>query len=89
MAKMTFESASRELDETLAKLSDESTPLAEALKLYARAAQLVSFCEEALHSAQLQVDEISAKLDTAAAAPDPDPFAGAEDTDEPDGDGGR
>lgn len=61
-AKMTYESACAQLDEILQQLSDEETTLDDALKLYAKAAELMAFCDKTLKTAQLQVDEISAKL---------------------------
>ena len=64
MAKqLTFESAGEELDAILAELSDDATPLAKALRLYARAAQLISFCADALKDANVQVEEIHARME--------------------------
>lgn len=60
--KMTYESACAQLDEILQKLSDEETSLDDALKLYAKAAELMAFCDETLKTAQITVDEISVKL---------------------------
>ncbi|MEG0769214.1 MAG: exodeoxyribonuclease VII small subunit [Ruthenibacterium sp.] len=61
-AKMSYESASAELDAILGQLSSEDTTLEDALKLYAKAAELIAFCNQTLQNAQIQVDEISAKL---------------------------
>lgn len=60
--KQTFEAAGAELDAILAKLELESTSLEDALKLYARAAELMRFCEETLRQAQVRVDEIQATM---------------------------
>lgn len=60
--ELTFEAAAAQLDDILAQLSAEETPLDQALQLYARAAQLISFCTDALQNAQLQIDEIDAKF---------------------------
>ena len=46
----------------LAQLQDESTPLADSVKLYAEAAGLIHYCNTALDKAKLQVDEIDASL---------------------------
>lgn len=59
---MTFESAGAELDAILAELSDEQTPLDRSLALYARAAELIAFCDETLKKAQVTVEEIDARL---------------------------
>ena len=59
---MTYESAAQELEAILEKLSDEATPLDDALKLYARAAELIAYCNDTLQKAQITVDEINAKL---------------------------
>lgn len=64
--QMSFEQASAELEEILARLADEDTPLGDALKLYARAAELVALCNKLLREAQLTVEEIGIKLETEA-----------------------
>ena len=46
----------------LAQLQDESTPLADSVKLYAEAAGLIHYCNTALDKAKLQVDEIDTSL---------------------------
>lgn len=61
-SKLTYESASAQLDEILEQLANDETTLDDALKLYAKAAELIAFCNETLAGAQLKVDEISAKL---------------------------
>ena len=58
--EMTFEAAGTELDAILAELSDSETPLDRSL-LYARAAELIAFCNETLQKAQITIDEIDAK----------------------------
>lgn len=60
--ELDFETAAAQLSEILEQLSNEETPLAESLKLYARAAELIAFCNETLKSAQMTVEEIDAKL---------------------------
>ncbi|MEG0911368.1 MAG: exodeoxyribonuclease VII small subunit [Ruthenibacterium sp.] len=57
-----FEQAGAELDAILAQLSDENTPLDEALTLYAKAAELLAYCNTVLAQAQMKVDEISASI---------------------------
>ena len=54
--EMTFEAAGTELE-----LSDSETPLDRSLVLYARAAELIAFCNETLQKAQITIDEIDAK----------------------------
>lgn len=59
---MDFETAAAELEEILSKLADEATPLAQSLTLYAKAAELIAFCDDTLKKAQMQIDEVDAKL---------------------------
>ncbi|MEG0877396.1 MAG: exodeoxyribonuclease VII small subunit [Oscillospiraceae bacterium] len=56
--KNTFESASTELSEILDKLSNDETPLDEALNLYAKAAKLIAFCNDTLQNAKIRIEEI-------------------------------
>lgn len=65
-APKSFEEGLARLDALLAKISDPATPLAETVKLYSEAASLIEFCNTALETAKLQIEEIDAKL---AAAP--------------------
>ncbi len=58
----TFEEGAARLEEILAKIGEESTPLAEAVKLYAEAAELMAFCHASLDDAKLKIEEIDAKL---------------------------
>lgn len=63
--KITFETASEELDQILHELSQEETTLDRSLELYAQAAELVAFCNETLANAQMKIDEITDRLETA------------------------
>ena len=63
--KITFETASEELDQILRELSQEETTLDHSLELYAQAAELVAFCNETLANAQMKIDEITDRLETA------------------------
>ena len=58
----SFEEGMERLQSLLAQLQDESTPLADSVKLYAEAAGLIHYCNTALDKAKLQVDEIDASL---------------------------
>ncbi len=58
----SFEEGMQRLQELLGVLQDETTPLAQSVKLYAEAAQLISYCKQTLDSAKLQVEEIDAEL---------------------------
>lgn len=58
----SFEEGMQRLQELLSVLQDETTPLAQSVKLYAEAANLISYCKETLDSAKLQIDEIDAEL---------------------------
>lgn len=50
------------LQELLAQMQDEQTTLAQSVKLYAEAAQLIEYCSTTLDSAKLQIAEIDASL---------------------------
>lgn len=59
----SFEAGLTRLQEILALLSDENTPLAQSIKLYGEAAELVAFCDNSLRDAKLQIEEIDLKLE--------------------------
>lgn len=69
----TFESAGAELEAILAELSDEETPLERSLALYARAAELIAFCDETLKKAQVTVEEIDARFALRSEAQEEEP----------------
>lgn len=58
----SFEDGAVRLERILEKISDENTPLSEALKLYSEAAELVAYCHSVLDAAQLQIEEIDARI---------------------------
>ena len=58
----SFEEGMERLQSLLEQLQDESTPLADSVKLYAEAAGLIHYCNTALDKAKLQVEEIDASL---------------------------
>lgn len=58
----SFEEGLQRLQTVLAALQQESTPLADALKLYAEAAELIQYCNAQLQDAQLQIEEIDQTL---------------------------
>lgn len=58
----SFEEGMERLQSLLGQLQDESTPLADSVKLYAAAAGLIHYCNTALDKAKLQVEEIDASL---------------------------
>lgn len=57
-----FEDGISRLEGILDKINDESTPLNDSLKLYAEAAELVAYCNGVLEKAQLQIEEVDARL---------------------------
>ena len=57
-----FEAGLARLEELLALLQDERTPLADAVRFYAEAAELIAGCDETLRSAKLEIEQIDAKL---------------------------
>lgn len=58
----TFEQAMERLQALLTQLQNEATPLNEAVKLYAEAADLLAFCHGALSDAKLKIEEIDVRL---------------------------
>ncbi len=61
--KLTYEVAAQQLDDIFEKMSSEDITLDESLKLYAKAAELIVFCNKSLEKAQIKVEEINAKLE--------------------------
>ena len=61
-APKSFEDGLARLQGILDRLQSEETPLAESVKLYAEAAELIRYCNETLNSAKLQMEEIDAAL---------------------------
>ena len=58
----SFEEGMERLQSLLGQLQDESTPLAESVKLYEEASGLIHYGTTALDKAKLQVEEIDASL---------------------------
>lgn len=58
----SFETAMERLQALLEQLQDPQTPLTQAVKLYAEAADLMVYCHTALAQARLQIEEIDARL---------------------------
>lgn len=58
----SFEEGMQRLQELLAVMQEDTTPLAQSVKLYAEAASLISYCKKTLDDAKLKVDEIDAEL---------------------------
>ena len=58
----SFEEGMNRLQGLLSQLQDETTPLADSVKLYAEAAGLIHYCNTALDKAKLQIEEIDASL---------------------------
>ena len=58
----SFEEGMNRLQGLLSQLQDETTPLADSVKLYAEAAGLIHYCNTALDKAKLQIEEIAASL---------------------------
>ena len=58
----SFEEGLTRLQELLTALQDESTPLAQSVKLYAEAAGLISYCKQTMAEAKMQNTKIDASL---------------------------
>jgi len=68
IAKMSFEDALAELEETVRSLEGGKGKLEDAITAYERGAQLKSHCEKKLKEAQAKVEKISLGADGAAIA---------------------
>ena len=62
----SFEEGLQRLQELLAVLQDDTTPLSQSVKVYAEAAGLISYCKQTLDDAKLKIDEIDAELEKQA-----------------------
>ena len=58
----SFEEGMNRLQGLLSQMQDETTPLADSVKLYAEAAGLIHYCNTTLDKAKLQIEEIDASL---------------------------
>ena len=58
----SFEEGMNRLQGLLSQMQDETTPLADSVKLYAEAAGLIRYCNTTLDKAKLQIEEIDASL---------------------------
>lgn len=58
----SFEEGMDRLQGLLGQLQDESTPLADSVKLYAEAASLMQYCHATLEKTSLQIEEINARI---------------------------
>ena len=58
----SFEEGMNRLQGRLSQRQDETTPLADSVKLYAEAAGLIHYCNTTLDKARLQIEEIDASL---------------------------
>jgi exodeoxyribonuclease VII small subunit len=65
-APKTFEDGISRLESILAEMQNPETTLAQAVKLYAEAADLVAFCNTTLDKTAVQIAEIDARLADAA-----------------------
>lgn len=58
----SFEEGLQRLQDILAQLQEPTTALAQSVKLYAEAAELIDYCNTSLQSAKLQIEEIDAAI---------------------------
>lgn len=61
-APKTFEEGLARLQDILNRMQSEDTALAESIKLYAEAAELIRYCNDTLQNAKLRIEEIDAAL---------------------------
>lgn len=67
-APKSFEEGLERLRSVLAAMQEPDTPLAESVKLYAEAAELIRYCNQTLDDAELQIKEIDTRLNNADSA---------------------
>ena len=67
-APKSFEEGLERLRSDLAAMQEPGTPLAESVKLYAEAAELIRYCNKTLDDAELQIKEIDTRLNNADSA---------------------
>lgn len=65
-APKSFEEGLERLQGILSKMQEPDTPLAESVKLYAEAADLIQYCNKTLDTAKLQMEEIDTRLSESA-----------------------
>ena len=58
----SFEEGMQRLQELLVILQDDTTPLAQSVKVYAEAANLIQYCKQTLDDAKLRIEEIDVQL---------------------------
>ena len=58
--ELTFETALRELEETVARMESGEMTLDEALALFERGQQLADYCNQQLDQAVLRVEQLTA-----------------------------
>lgn len=68
----TFEEGLSRLQDILVRMQAQDTPLADSVKLYAEAADLIQYCNSALDKARLQVEEIDTRLQASSQATEDD-----------------
>ena len=64
MKNMTFDAGYEQLLAIMAQLEDENTGVEQALALYEKAQELISFCADYLKTAKVKITEISAQIDS-------------------------
>ncbi len=57
-SNLTFESAMKQLEETVRKLESGELPLSESIEQYKSAMQLVLYCRKQLDNAELQIEQL-------------------------------
>lgn len=67
-APKSFEEGLERLRSVLTAMQEPDTPLAESVKLYAEAAELIRYCNKTLDDAELQIKEIDTRLNNADSA---------------------
>lgn len=68
----TFEEGLSRLQDILVRMQAQDTPLADSVKLYAEAADLIQYCNSALDKARLQIEEIDTRLQASSQATEDD-----------------
>lgn len=57
-----FEASMQQLESILERMNDKDISLDQSIECYAKAAELIQFCNQSLAEATVKVEEIDAKL---------------------------
>ncbi len=60
--KMTYEEASKKLDEIVRKMEDKDTTLDESMQLYEQAYKLITYCQQKLEESRGKISDVNERI---------------------------